>query len=564
MTSSDSNPSTPAVDPAAVCFEEMYRLNPSLCPDGLMGGTDYSMVLSAVPLRASVTVALSSQAPPLKKKKKIPKVVQGKNPKSLPVTVLEMGPITNTGCLLLDVDFDEALRFVGDGYVMRRPHTTNHVFSVICPDAEVGVHVASMRYGLCFPPHDLIVQFLNFYRLLPGQLSPHSYYCFSIFLIKCRQRGVPWSLDLFRYMFKVSKVGAHEGNSYVVISSQAECGMVVFPSSLKLWKAKFVFISGFPRDRHSFQARFPDCHAFIRHPRPEATPELLAHAQKLLEDCRPKPPHVYKVCTEQNLVEVGILISFERQFELSEAVLGSRPKYGLEESAPRSEDLESEDNGEEDDGEAETDEESGQPSYSEGVADMNPVDVIRKAKLLARNRSRGEGAQQKPPSEDATGSAVASIPNLEMVPTRNLRKRKVIQVEDEDTASEPDTVPSQGPLSKRPTGPQDGKHPTSFDKVDGDVNAEVEVASLSAMLKDEDEILSSLHGLVDGFHKKVSAKLSLISKRRAGAEFSSGVDFLASVETELSRLRKLAQTEHEQAVELEMQAVAKSEEVVRL
>ncbi|VFQ66024.1 unnamed protein product [Cuscuta campestris] len=569
MTSSDSNPSTPAVDPTAVCFEEMYRQNPSLRPDGLMGGIDHSMVLSAVPLRTSVTVASSSQASPLKKRKKIPKVVQGKNLKSLPVTVLETGPITNTGCLLLDVDFDEALRFVGDGYVVRRPHTTNHVFSVTCPDAEVGVHVASMRYGLRFPPHDLIVQFLNFYRLLPGQLSPHSYYFFSIFLITCHQRGVPWYLDLFHYMFKVSKVGAHEGNSYAVISSQADCGMAVFPSSLKLWKAKFVFISGFPGDRHPFQARFPDCHAFIRHPRPEATPELLAHAQKLLEDCRPKPPHVYKVCTEQNLAEVGILISFERQFELSEAVLGSHPKYGLEESASRSEDLESEDNGEEDDGEAETDEESGQPSYSEGVSgmepsgDMNLVDVIRKAKLLARNRSRGEGVQQKPPSEDATGSA-ASIPNLETVPTTNLRKRKVIQVEDEDTASEPDTVPSQGPLSKHPTGPQDGKRPTSFDKVDGDVNAEAEAASLSALLKDEDEILSSLQGLVDGFHKKVSAKLSLISKRRAGAEISSGVDFLASVETELSRLRKLAQTEHEQAVELEMQAVAKSEEVVRL
>ncbi|VFQ78675.1 unnamed protein product [Cuscuta campestris] len=364
-------------------------------------------------------------------------------------------------------------------------------------------------------------------------------------------RGVPWSLDLFRYMFKVSKVGAHEGNSYAVVSSQAELGMAVFPSSLKLWKAKFVFISGFPGDRHPFHARFPDCHTFIRHPRPPATPELQAHAQKLLEDCRPKPPHVYTVCTEQNLAEVGILISFEHQFELTEAVLGGRPKHGLEESAPR----------------------RSVPyikvllfgaifsnRYFVLAGDMNPVDVIRKAKLLARTRSRGEGVQPKPPSEDASGS-VASAPNLEIVPARNLRKRKVIQVEDEDTASEQDTVPSQLPLSKRPTGPQDGKCPTSFDKVDGDANAETEVASLSAVLKDEDEILASLQGLVDGFHKKVSAKLSSISNHRAGGEFSSGVDYLASVETELSRLRKLAETEHEQAAELEMQAVAKSEEV---
>ncbi|VFQ69577.1 unnamed protein product [Cuscuta campestris] len=592
MASSDSNPSTTAVDSAVVCFEEMYRQDPSLRPDGLMGGIDHSRVLSAVPLRTSVTVASSSRAPPLKKKKRS-KVVKGKNPKSLPVTVLETGLITITGCLLLDIDFDEALRFVGNGYVVRRPHTTNHVFSVTCPDAKIGVHVASMRYGLRFPPHDLIVQFLNFYRLLPGQLSPHSYYCFSIFLIKCHQRGVPWSLDLFRYMFKVSKVGANEGNSYAVVSSQAEFGMAVFPSSLKLWKAKFVFISGFPGDRHPFHARFPECHTFIRHPRPATTPEFQAYAQKLLEDCRPKPPHMYTVCTEQNLAEVGILISLECQFELSEAVLGSRLKHGLEESAPRLEDIESEDNEREDGGEVGNDEESWQPSCSEGVAgmkpsgdlslisrfflldaksfnycfvlagDMNPVDVIRKAKLLARNRGRGAEVQQGSPPVGATRS-VASARTQEATPARNQRKRKLIQVEDEETASEQDVVLTQSPTSKRPGYLHGGKSPASFDKANGVVQAEVEATSLSAALKDEDEILSSLQGLMDNFHKQVSAKLSLITEHRAGAEFSSSMNFLASVETELSRLRKLAEIEHERATELEMQAVAKSEEVVRL
>ncbi|VFQ81464.1 unnamed protein product [Cuscuta campestris] len=457
-----------------VCFEEMYRQDPSLRPDGLMGGIDHSRVLSAMPLRTSVTVASSSRAPPLKKKKRS-KVVKGKNPKSLPVTVLETGPITNTGCLLLDIDFDEALRFVGNGYV----------------------------------------------------------------------------------------------------------------------KAKFVFISGFPGDRHPFHARFPECHTFIRHPRPAATLELQAYAQKLLEDCRPKPPHLYTVCTEQNLAEVGILISLERQFELSEAVLGSRPKHGLEESAPRSEDIESEDNEREDGGEAGNDEESWQPSCSEGVActkpsgdlslisrfflldakscnycfvlavDMNPVDVIRKAKLLARNRGRGAEVQQGSPPVGATG-CVASARTQEATPARNQRKRKLIQVEDEETASEQDVVLTQSPTSKRPGYLQGGKSPASFDKADGVVQAEAEATSLSAALKDEDEILSSLQGLMDNFHKQVSAKLSLITERQAGAEFSSSMNFLASVETELSRLRKLTETEHERAAELEMQAVAKSEEVVRL
>ncbi|VFQ92438.1 unnamed protein product [Cuscuta campestris] len=407
-------------DTAATCFEEMYRQDPSLHPDGLMGGIDHSRVLSAVPLRTLITVVSSSRVPRPKGKKlktvKNQKAVKGQIQKSSPVTVFETGPITSTGCLLLDVDFDEALRFVGEGYSVRRPHATNHVLSVTSRDAEVGVHVASMRYGLRFPPHDLIVQFLNFYRLLAGQLSPHSYYCFLIFLIKCHLKGVPWSLDLFRYMFKVSKVGAREGNSYAVVSSQAECGMAVIPTSLKLWKAKFVFLSGFPGDRHPFQARFPDYHTFIRHPRPNPTPELLAHAPKLLEGCRPNPPHVYTVCTEQNLAKVGILISLERQFELAEASLGSRPKHRLEESTSRPVDPESEEREEEEDGEVKTDEESGQSSCSEDVVDvepfggdMHPLEVVRRAKLLAQSQGREEEVHREPPSGNTSGFA-ATIP----------------------------------------------------------------------------------------------------------------------------------------------------------
>ncbi|VFQ67187.1 unnamed protein product [Cuscuta campestris] len=445
------------------------------------------------------------------------------------------------GCLLLDIDFDEALRFVGEGYSVRRPHVTNHVFSVTSPDAEVGVHVSSMRYGLRFPPHDLIVQFLNFYRLLPGQLSPHSYYCFSTFQIKCHLKGVPWSLDLFRYMFKVSKIRAREGNSYTVVSSQTKCGMVVIPTSLKLWNAKFVFVSGFPGDRDPFTARFPECHTFIRHPRPDPTLELLAHAQKLLEDCRPKPPHVYTVCTKQNLAKVGILISLERQFELAEVVRGGCPKHGLEETA----------SGAEEDEEIETDEESGQRSYSEDAIDAEPsrgnmhlLDVARKAKLLTQSQGREEEVRREPPSGDTSESA-ATIPDREVVPTRNQRKRKLIQAEEEETASELDVILTQSPPTKRPTISEDGKFSALLDEGGVNVQAEAEAGPLTIVLKDEGEILLSLQKTVDGFQQAMQKTVQ-------------------GLHQELSRLRKLAAAEHETAVELEMQAIVMSEEVVRL
>ncbi|VFQ90194.1 unnamed protein product [Cuscuta campestris] len=72
-----------------VCFEEMYQQDPSLRPDGMIGGVDHSRVLSAVPLRTSITVASSSRASPLKGKKS--KAIKGKTRKSLPVTALATG-----------------------------------------------------------------------------------------------------------------------------------------------------------------------------------------------------------------------------------------------------------------------------------------------------------------------------------------------------------------------------------------------------------------------------------------------------------------------------------------
>ncbi|VFQ78606.1 unnamed protein product [Cuscuta campestris] len=199
--------------------------------------------------------------------------------------------------------------------------------------------------------------------------------------------------------------------------------------------------------------------------------------------------------------------------------------------------------------------------YTEG--NMHLLHVARKAKAMAQNRGREEEAQRGPPFRDTSGS-VTVVPNREVVPTRNQRKRKILQAEDEEAASEQDLIMGQSPPAKRQTMPEDGKFSALIGESGGDAKAEADAASLTVVLKDEGEILSSLRETVDGFHqamqktvqgfhKEVTAKLSLISDRRGGAEFSSGVNFLASVETELSRLRKLATAKHEQVADLEMQ-----------
>ncbi|VFQ69040.1 unnamed protein product [Cuscuta campestris] len=187
---------------------------------------------------------------------------------------------------------------------------------------------------------------------------------------------------------------------------------------------------------------------------------------------------------------------------------------------------------------------------------------------------REEETHHGPPSRDTSGS-VAAVPDQEVVPTRNQRKRKILLAEEEKAAHEQDVLLADAPPANHPAVQKDGKLVPLTNEDGEDVQAEANAASLSAMLRDEGKILSSLQETMDGFHKEmqktvqgfhkeVMSKLSLINACRSGAEFSSGVNFMASVETDLSHLRKLVNAEHEQVAELEMQAMAKSEEVIRL
>ncbi|VFQ60317.1 unnamed protein product [Cuscuta campestris] len=241
----------------------------------------------------------------------------------------------------------------------------------------------------------------------------------------------------------------------------------------------------------------------------------LCRGGKLLEECRLKPPHVYTVCTEQNLGKVGILISLERQFELAEAVRGAHPKHGLKGTAPGPIAEESEETDE--DEEIEADEESGQPSCSEDEETCNGSN--------SREKSRC-----KPRTEAERWRRVADChPGIPRGPLRPSLARRWFR---------------PGTKGKgRSCWPRRRKSCTSstcFWRIVPKPNAR------PCKKETVDGFHKAMQKTVQGFHKEVTAKLGLISDRRSRAEFSLGVNFLASVETELSRLRKLANAEHEQ------------------
>ncbi|VFQ65974.1 unnamed protein product [Cuscuta campestris] len=134
--------------PKRIVLRRYFMVDPLLRPDGFGTPVGRLPIMSVVPLNAGPTVALSSRLtlckPSCCSKRKTRPI---RNPKPFIVTTLESVLITNTGYNLQDVDFDETFRLVGEGYVIRPPHPTNHVFSMNCPDSKVGVHVASMRYN---------------------------------------------------------------------------------------------------------------------------------------------------------------------------------------------------------------------------------------------------------------------------------------------------------------------------------------------------------------------------------------------------------------------------------
>ncbi|VFQ80745.1 unnamed protein product [Cuscuta campestris] len=126
----------------------------------------------------------------------------------------------------------------------------------------------------------------------------------------------------------------------------------------------------------------------------------------------------------------------------------------------------------------------------------------------------------------------------DVFPTRNQRKRKILLAEEEEAAYKQDVLLAELPQAKHPALQKDGKIvPLAVD--DGvDKQSEADVASLSTVLKYEGGIFSSLQETVDGFHKEMQKTMQGFHKEK-----------LVSAE---------------QVTELEMHAVAKLEEVIKL
>lgn len=66
----------------------------------------------------------------------------------------------------------------------------------------IGIHFMSVRYGFRVPPTRLVTDVYNYYRVVPGMLSPNSHRLLSCFQVLCQTFNVLATLDLFYQLFQ--------------------------------------------------------------------------------------------------------------------------------------------------------------------------------------------------------------------------------------------------------------------------------------------------------------------------------------------------------------------------
>ncbi|VFQ76207.1 unnamed protein product [Cuscuta campestris] len=121
-------------------------------------------------------------------------------------------------CQITDRGFADATDMVGPSIEVMRPTSTQ--IALDAPSGFFTVHLASLKKGLRFPLHPLLVEFLNVVDLLPCQLVPNSHRYIAGYLVQCKDVGVKPTLDHFVFTFKLTK-GHKDWASYASLSQRS-------------------------------------------------------------------------------------------------------------------------------------------------------------------------------------------------------------------------------------------------------------------------------------------------------------------------------------------------------
>nr|GME10909.1 uncharacterized protein LOC109159167 [Ipomoea batatas] len=180
-----------------------------------------------------------------------------------------------------DKEVEQLKKLIGKGIsysIDRRPSNI-----IDCHQKNwVGVHFDSLKAGLRIPFDPFLVDFVNYYGIVPGQIAPNAHRILACYPQICKRHQVPCTLELFNFLHLVKCMGKNHRSGFVIIQSRGAAGKVSdLPDNNRRWKEKFlrVRLDGDLPFKNEWSRRMRKCVV------PPKTPEIRIAVEKIKSEC---------------------------------------------------------------------------------------------------------------------------------------------------------------------------------------------------------------------------------------------------------------------------------------
>nr|GMD64680.1 uncharacterized protein LOC109159167 [Ipomoea batatas] len=146
----------------------------------------------------------------------------------------------------------------------------------------IGVHLDSLKAGMRIPLDHFLVDFMNYYGIVPSQVAPNGHRILACFPQICARHQVPCTIDLFNFLHLVKTMGKNCHPSFVIIQSRGLFGKVSgLPDNNRKWRGKFLRV--FLKDGVPFKNEWS--HRMRKCVPPPETLEIKDAVEKISSEC---------------------------------------------------------------------------------------------------------------------------------------------------------------------------------------------------------------------------------------------------------------------------------------
>nr|GMC73676.1 Bromodomain adjacent to zinc finger domain 1A [Ipomoea batatas] len=146
----------------------------------------------------------------------------------------------------------------------------------------IGVHLDSLKAGMRIPLDPFLVDFVNYYGIVPSQVTPNGHRILACFPQICARHQVPCTIDLFNFLHLVKTMGKNFHPSFVIIQCRGLFGKVSgLPDNNRKWRGKFlrVFLKDGVPFKNEWSRRMRKCVL------PPETLEIKDAVEKISSEC---------------------------------------------------------------------------------------------------------------------------------------------------------------------------------------------------------------------------------------------------------------------------------------